>query len=483
MKTKRNFLTLLALSCASFATADEPAAPLQLEHFVVNADRLALPENQSAARVDVLTPSLLSPFAVKDVGDALNLVPNLTVQRYGSVNGEAGLSLYGFSGSRGSPTNTLIALDGVPLNSGLIAQTSLNMLPSLLLEHIEVVQGPASSAYGSNAMNGVVNLKTRRPVRTENALEAAYGTWQTSRVSAYAGSGKANDYRLLIGLQQARTDGHLTPAGTTDFSDAQARNVALIGEKTLGRTTVSAAWAYYDWDRHSPSATLPGAAVSTQFEKGSRQHLHLGLEQKLTEGLALTLAQLRNESTERGAPALGSGSTFNQRVVNDGTLAQLIWGTGANLLGVGAEYQEARLTDRVSGLKYRGRTHGLFVQDRLLLLRNQLSLTAGLRYDDTSTYTKTDTSPKLGLSFQPEGSDWRLRANYGEAFASPTFTQTFSTRPPLGNTALVAQSFELLEVGADWQIHRTLLLGATVYRGTLDNPIYPRAQATPPYLL
>jgi outer membrane cobalamin receptor len=327
------------------------------------------------------------------------------------------------------------------------------------------------------------NLVTRRPAGNEAAAEAAYGTWHTARAAVYAGTGRTGDHRLVVGAQTTETDGHLQPQGNTGFSDAATRHTAVLGEKTLGRTTVAAAWAYYDWDRHSPSATLPGAPLSTQFEKGNRQHLHLGVEQQVADGLMLTLTQLRNESTERGAPALGAGSVFNQRVVNDGSLAQLTWDTGANLVSFGAEYQEARLTDRTAGRKYRGRTHGFFIQDRLLLWRDQLSLTAGLRHDETSTYDEADLSPKLGVSFQPARAAWRVRANYGEAFKSPTFTQTYSTRPPLGNTALVAQSFELVEAGADWQPHRSLRLGATIYRGELADPIYPRAQATPPFLL
>ena len=474
---------LLAQRSLSPATVSAESEPLQLEHYTVQADRLAIPSDQSAARIDVLSNTLVSPFAIKDTADALELLPNVTVQRYGSVNGEAGLTLYGQSGERTSPTNTLIALDGVPLNSGLIAQTSLNLLPSVLLERVEVVQGPASSAYGSNAMTGVVNLITRRPVSAEAALEGSYGTWNTSRASLYAGVGKLNDYRLVVGAQQSKTDGHLQPQGNENFSDAQTRNFAVVAEKTIHRTMVSAAWAYYDWDRHSPSATLPSAPLSTQFEKGSRQHLHLSVEQKFADGFSVTLSQLRNESTERGAPSLGSGSTFSQRVVNDGSLAQITWDAGANLLSLGAEYQEARLTDRLGGAKNRGRTHGFFVQDRLLLWNDQLSLTAGLRYDETSTYDKADTSPKLGLSFRPEKANWRLRANYGEAFKSPTFTQIYNTRPPLGNPALTAQSFALTEAGLDWQVHRTLQLGATIYRTKLTEPIYPRAQPNPPYLL
>lgn len=493
MSARFPFLSLL-LACASsnvitaqvsLSPEGQPSdgTPIRLGRYTVQADRVSIPRDQAAARIDVISPAHFGAFATKDTADVLEFLPNVTVQRYGSVNGEAGLTLYGQSGERTSPTNTLIALDGVPLNSGLIAQTSLNLLPSILLERIEVVQGPASSSYGSNAMTGVVNLVTRRPLKTEAALEGGYGTWKTARAALYAGTGKLNDYRLVVGAQHSETDGHLQPQGNRDFSDAQIRNVALLGEKILSRTTLSAAWAYYDWDRHSPSATLPGAPLSTQFEKGSRQHLHVKGVQTLAEGWAVTVSQFRNESTERGRPALGSGSTFSQRVVNDGSLAQLTWDQDSHLLSLGAEYQAARLTDRLTGVKNRGRTHGFLVHDHLRLWRDQLALTAGLRFDETSTYDEADISPKLGISFQPENAQWRLRANYGEAFKSPTFTQIYSTRPPLGNPNLTAQSFDLLEGGIEWQALPTLQWSGTVYQAKLTDPIYPRAQPTPPFLL
>ncbi len=478
MSLQRYRLFLSALFTTSLSAQTIPLAPV-----VVSAERLPLPRAESSARLDLLERADLAPYAVRDAYDALALLPNVSVQRYGSASGEGTLSFYGQSAARSAPTKTVIALNGVPLNSGLIAETSLNLIPLALVARTEVVQGPASVAYGSNAMTGVVNFAPRSPNGYESELSAGYGTWNSTDLSAYAGVGAANDYHIAFALQRRATDGHLQPSGRDDFSDSVTENLALFADKKLGATRLTVAALHYGWDRHSPSATLPGAPIRTATERGARRHYHGGLTQTLAPDLSLSLTGWRNEDRERSAPYLGTGFAADQRTLNNGALLQLTWQTAANLFSAGAEYQDADLLNRLTSVSYRGRTRGLFAQDRVLLLENQLALTVGARFDTTSTAAKNDSSPKAGFAFTPRGARWTLRGNVAQAYKSPSFSELFNTTAPLGNTALTAQKFLVSELGTEFRPFAGLTLGATVYRAKLTDPIYPRSIPTPPFTL
>jgi outer membrane cobalamin receptor len=474
-------VTLLAsvTLAASLAAQTVPLAPV-----IVSAERIPIPRAESSSRLDLLDRADLAPYTIRDAYDALTLLPNVSVQRYGSASGEGTLSFYGQSAARFAPTKTVIALNGVPLNSGLIAETSLNLIPLALVARTEVVQGPASVAYGSNAMTGVVNFAPRAPVGYESEVSAGYGTWNSTDLSAYAGVGAANDYHIGFALQRRATDGHLQPSGRDDFSDSLAENLALFANKQLGATRLTLAALHYGWDRHSPSATLPGAAIRTATEQGARRHYHLGLTQTLSPNLSVSLTGWRNENRERSTPYLGTGGfAASQRTLNHGALLQLTWQTAANLFSAGAEYQNADLLNRLSSVRYRGRTRGLFAQDRLLLLENQLALTVGARFDTTSTSAKNDSSPKAGFAFTPRGARWTLRGSVAQAYKSPSFSELFNTTAPLGNTALTAQKFLVSELGTEFRPLPGLTLGATVYRAKLTDPIYPRSIPTPPFTL
>lgn len=473
-------VTLVAfLSAAALSAQTVPLAPV-----VVSAERLPLPATESSARLDLLERADLAPYAIRDAYDALALLPNVSVQRYGTTTGEGTLSFYGQSAARFAPTKTVIALNGVPLNSGLIAETSLNLIPLALLARTEVVQGPASVAYGSNAMTGVVNFAPRAPNGYESEFSAGYGTWNSTDLSAYAGVGAKDDYHVAFALQRRSTDGHLQPSGRDDFSDSLTENLALFADKKLGATRLTLAALHYGWDRHSPSATLPGAAIRTATELGARRHYHLGITQTLTSDLSLSLTGWRNEDRETSTPYLGTGGfAASQRTLNNGALVQLNWQTAANLFSAGAEYQDADLLNRLTSVSYRGRTRGLFAQDRVLLLEKQLALTVGARFDTTSTSSKNDSSPKAGFAFTPRGARWTLRGNVAQAYKSPSFSELFNTTAPLGNPALTAQKFLVSELGAEVRPLAGLTLGATVYRAELTDPIYPRSIPTPPFTL
>jgi vitamin B12 transporter len=464
---------------APFGSSDELVA---LDELRVGPDRLVSVRRMVSSRVDVLGHEELAQAGVPDLAGALSRLPNVDVQRYGSVDGEGSLAFYGHSAARTAPTKTVLAIDGVPLNSGLIAETSLNLLPLAAMERLEVLQGPASVAYGSNAMTGAVNFVPRRPAAWEGAVEASYGTWRTSFAAVRAGAGTDEASIAVVG-QHRRTDGHLQPDGRRDYSDSQSRNLALFGTTQAGVVRLSLAALHYDWDRHAPTATLPETPLRTAAEEGWRRHYHATATAAPWSDTTVRLAVWRNEATARSVPHLGPGTRSDERTRNDGALLTGQWQSGASGVLVGVEYQEAQQSDRLAGTTRTGDTRGLFAQGRLAFLSDTVAFDGGVRWDETSTYPTRDFTPKIGFAYAPTGARWNVRGQWSRSYKSPSFRELFSTGSPRGNAELTAQAFAVREVAVAWRPAEGWTAGVTLFEAVLTDPIYPRPMNVPPFAL
>lgn len=452
---------------------------------LVTADRLQMQRDESSAPIRVITREQIDQLPVRDVSSALNTLPNVSVQRTGSLFDEGSLNFYGISGQGRAPTRQVIAVNGVPLNNGMFPETSLNMIPLAMIERIEVLQGPASSAYGNNAFTGVVNLVTRKPGTATGNLTGLVGTeWNSHDLSGYLGTGGSDQGWILAGAQLRETNGHLQPGGREDFSDSNLKNFALLGEKKFGNTAISGAMLQYDFDRHNPSLILrsngavpPGP--TSYDEAGYRQHFNLGLTHAFAGGIDAELRYMYNTfSTDNRQsfriPNPPQTPPSNEDREGRGVLARLTWTTETNTLSAGYEYADAELINNINGRTFAGHSNGVYIQDRLLLIDQQLSLSAGYRYDKFSTYEDASKSWKIGAVYKPKDSIWLVRANVGQSFSAPSFNQIFNTSAPFGNPNLKAERLFLWEIGGEIAPWHGVRLGASYFQAEHKDPIFPR---------
>ncbi len=150
----------------------------QLEEVVVTATR-----NERTMGALPMPVSLVLKSQIKTMG-SLRLNDVLTEQTglaiVPQVNGSGnGLQLQGFN-----PDYTLILIDGEPLIGRYTGSLELSRLTVGNIKQIEIVKGPSSSLYGSDALAGVVNIITERPQQTKGSFFARYGTNNTSDLSA-----------------------------------------------------------------------------------------------------------------------------------------------------------------------------------------------------------------------------------------------------------------------------------------------------------
>lgn len=481
--------TLCAALCAGLAATPALAQTTPAtQTVVVTANRQLQPRDETAGPVQTLDRTALDGLPAADLTEALATLPGVNIRRSGGPDGEPSLGMYGISAQPRSSSSTTLAVNGVALNNGLFPEASLNMLPLALVQRLEVVQGPASSAYGNNARLGVVNLVTRRSSSFSSELSGSQARWDTASLSGWVAGGLGGQGGYLVGLERRQTGGHLQPKAEADFSDARLDNLAAFVDQTFGPLRLAAGYIRYGWDRDNPSylvqpgspaAANPVGTPTARFEQGTRQHAHLVADWTLTPAWSAQLALTANDFDEQtsfnrryGTPSgFGATASTDQATRSTGALAKLEWSAGANLLTAGVEVQDGRLTDRIGASVTRGHTTGFFVQDRFLALDGQLVLSGGWRHDRFSFYDDNSNSPRLGVVFKPRGAAWLLRAQSSRAFSAPSFNQLFGS---FGNTKLVANTVRVDEVGAELQPLRDLHLGLTAFETRITDAIYPR---------
>lgn len=151
---------------------------IDLEKVVVTASRISQDSGSVARNVDLITSKDIEQSGAQDLSDVLGQLPSLTVSQYGGLGSTKSVRMRGSNASQ-----TLIMLDGRPLNNPRDGEVDLSMLSISIndISRIEVLHGPGSSLYGSNAMGGVINIISKNPPKEgfKTDIISGFGTFRT----------------------------------------------------------------------------------------------------------------------------------------------------------------------------------------------------------------------------------------------------------------------------------------------------------------
>ncbi len=406
--------------------------------------------------------------SVKDAPASISVITREELEKkpYASLrevlNGVEGVSVVGYGASetdiliRGMPAEyTLFLVDGrrqgtrETMNRGTSGVQS-NLLPPLAaIERIEVVRGPMSSLYGSDAMGGVINIITRKvPVQWGGSASLG-GVWQKrgylgdSQLGEFWVGGPIRRDVLGISLQGKSTrrdedDYFIQPPGAQSAAvygaleqKDQSLSVRLTATPTAdqdialeaGRADLTLS-SSTDYARNNPAALAPEA-------EHARDWWSITHNGRWNGGIATTLALQQETGTQTRRNADGSKIPGAPEIVNtvlDG-LASLP--LGDNLLKVGAQFMRNELTDISREAVIAGYpvntdavsldSHALFVEDEFFATE-RLTLTAGLRMDDDDRYGRHWTPRAYGVyRLDPH---WTLRGGVAQGFKAPTIRQS-----------------------------------------------------------
>ena len=359
------------------------------------------------------------------------------VMGYGVATGASGqMSLRGIGGpaQAGLPTTGLLVLiDGHPQYMGLMGHPIADAYQTMMAERVEVLRGPASVLYGSNAMGGVINIVTRKMqedgIRTNiNIGAGSYGSIQTEATNRI----RKGRFSSTVTASYNRTDGH-----RADMAFEQYGGYAKLGYDFTDNWKV---WGDVNVTRFN--ATNPGSVMKPYIDN----------DQRITRGM--TSFALENYY-EKTSGALSFFYNWGDHWINDGYQPggeplQYRFNSNDQMLGVSwyqsvQLFQGNRLTVGADYFHFGGEAWNQFFDGHRETSANKslnevagyvdfrqdiaawLTLDAGARVDYHSQ-TGTEFIPQVGLAFHlPENAEIKAMASKG--FRNPTIREMYMFPP------------------------------------------------------
>ena len=220
----------------------EPAGVIERILVTTNEERIpSTPTSQFAVNQREINLS-----GALTIDDVLRQAPGFSLfRRSGGLSANPtsqGVSLRGV-GANGA-SRALVLLDGVPLNSPFGGWVYWNRLPRVNIESMQVYNGATSDLYGSGALGGVINIRTRTPASGSLDLEASVGNKATGALS-FSGGKLFGDWGIAVAGQALRTGGYvLVPENQRGTIDTAAGTEDLTGSLTLSRALGPAGHAF-----------------------------------------------------------------------------------------------------------------------------------------------------------------------------------------------------------------------------------------------
>ncbi len=441
------------------------AAVAQDAAIIVTATGAPQTPFETGQAITVIDRTLIETRQTQAISDLLSTTPGVTVSRAGGIGQPTAVRIRGAEGDQ-----TLVLVDGVRANDPSVTGGGFDFGNLLAgnIDRIEVLRGPNSVPWGSQALGGVVNIVTARPTDSfGGALGAEYGYSNSKTLTAriHGGSGAVraslgggyfDDDGISAYKFGTERDGYRQYAanGRVEIDLSEKINIDLRGNYADSRV---------EFDGYPPPFyTL---ADTTGYGTTKQAFGYAGINAELLGGalknrLAFTISDTNRASfdTATATPSLFKGRS--ERVEYQGDAKLAIW-----LRAVfGFEHETSRFNDGTSTVST-GVTSG-YAQ---LIAKpfDALTLTSGVRVDDHRTYgTKTTFSANAAWQVS---SMTIIRASYGEGFKAPTLYQLYSF---YGNKALKPETAQSYDLGLEQSlVEGTLKFGVTVFHRDTANQI------------
>ena len=414
------------------------------DDIVVTASGFEQPRSETGQAITVIDRDRLEDLQAVSIADALRLLPSVAVAQRGPVGSQTSVFIRG-----GNSSQTLVLVDGVRIND-LSAPNGAFDFGALLtgnIGRVEVLRGPNSVIWGSQAIGGVINVQSIAP--TEGFMVnagAEYGYSDSVKASANL-SGTSGIFEGNVGGAYYRSDGISALSGGTEkdgFENAAANGRLKID---LSDTFSLDFRGYYNRSIIEFDSAFGVGANALPVSRNQQFVGYVGANLDLMDGRWQTrVAYTRTDISRVGTdPVVFS---FNNFDVN-GTVDRVEYHSAFDIVDAatlvfGAEHERTFASTSFESAPAdvaRNKVTSGFAQ---LILRPVigLTLTGGVRHDDYSDYGGQTT---LGgnIAFTPNGGRTVLRATYGEGFRAPTLVEG---QPPFGNPNLrpeTARNFDL----------------------------------------
>jgi outer membrane cobalamin receptor len=449
---------------AAQQTPTQPSSQIPPVVNVITVSAQAIPLEMAPATVSVITRDFIESAHAESFADLIRQIPNLYLSQTGQGGGLTTITIRG-----GKPNFTFVLIDGIPLNDiGNILGGSFDFssLSPDNIERIEIVSGPFSSLYGSEAVGGVINIISRSgpPPRSIDA-GGEFGGFGTRQ-------GRLSVNETVAQFPFSLSGSYLTEGPQVGGGNYSLGTVAFRSSRNLGQSKVLQLLIRFD-DKASSGFPANGGgpeySILRQLKTDHARELvsgltfghqvnshwyytldgdfYLRIDDSFTPPILDAVpptaksvpSELTHETFTRARVAFSNVFSFNPHISADFRVRF------EDERGMDDGFISGSIPDNFGSVR-----PTLYATGGLLVKSGRLTATAGLGVERSTSFTSI--SPRIGFSYRVGPSEMRLKASWGTGFSLPSFEALGD--PIVGNRSLQPESSRGLDAGVEGTIKR-----------------------------
>lgn len=465
--TIRAAVMMVALVCMSGAVAGSASAeeegsdsvtrsPFRLNEVVVTADRTAQDNRQSGSSITVITAEDVEKRHVNSVLELLRDVPGVVVTTSGGLGTATSIRIRG-----ANDVHTLVLLDGVRIHSNTLGSAQLQNLTTDNIDRIEIVRGPQSTLYGSDAMGGVIQIFTKKGTGNHSSISYEGGSFNTNQVRVATTTSSERQSISLAG-SWLELDGYSRfneRRGAIENDGDRNKTASVSYRSALPLFDVGVNLRYSDGKIDIDPSTKDN---TSQFSRSRDYVLALDLSRELGEHWMHTATLTGFQDDLEG----NTGSDF--RIISTTRAAK--WQSELRLNGghkIIGGFESEQLSGENRGFFSKSTINNAVYLEGIFNYHDLLYLTLGGRNDNHSAFG--DHSTWRATATYNGFQNTRLFSSFGTGFKAPTFNQLYY--PGIGNATLQPEESQGWDAGIEHLFAERFLLTATYFENRFENLI------------
>ncbi|WP_288397619.1 TonB-dependent receptor [uncultured Acinetobacter sp.] len=436
--------------------ADDSTDATQLDPIVVTASKSEEKVSAVPARITIIQPQILEQSPIASLPDLLMTEAAINMVQNGGYGQSASIFLRGAESDQ-----TLILRDGVRLNSNSSGAAALPFIDTTDIKQIEILKGPASVLYGTDAIGGVVQLVTKVPTKSSIFTTNEVGENKTYKSLVGADIAENGFYAQIRG-QRLETDG--TPVKeTVDAPNAPFDQKGFSTKFGVEKENFAAS-IDYSKNKGNSAYDNSGNLTNQDFQN---EVINLKGKFNFTDQIELNtrLSQFKDDTEQKDANYLGTYDFVHSKTQEAEIYNKWNFTNNQNLMiGITHRKNEGDVVSFGSPYKEDVNSTGYFIQHQYN--QSGLNTQVGVRLEDNEKFgTHTVAQGAIRYQLLPLTS---VYANIGSAFKAPTLNDLYGFG---GNQDLKPEESLSYEIGFDQQLAYNIRTGLSLYTTKVDNLI------------
>ena len=456
-------IVLAFMLSTPIALAQEPSDDeTQLEEIVVTATRIPTPLADTLPSTVIITAEEIERIKPRDFGNLLSRKSGLNFRDSGGRGSSGGIFVRGANSD-----HVLILINGVRTGSATLGSTAIENIPLESIERIEIIKGPVSGVYGSDAIGGVIQIFTKKHQEegTFGSLESTFGTNKFLKYDAQAGYGDEG-YSVYASLSKESTDGIDRTAfkgGGNEDDDSfkqTSGNLSITANLqdnlvlAINHVQSSATTEYDNTNARDTSPSFREIKGEGWYQRSKQNTTSARFDYEHSDQLSVTALLGSSTDSNRDIQLDTNQDDFFQTKKLDYSVQANQIFSSKNQISFGIDYQKDKISSANNYAATERTNKGLFA-----LWQNQLdrsSTVFSARHDKNNSYGSI-SNYSVQQSFAISNL-YEIVGSYGTAFKAPTFNDLYW--PDVGNPNLSPEESKSFEISlrfsrneVNWQIN------------------------------